>query len=62
MNIDVSKEDLQLIDMLLSQAEGGTAVEIHHCKFSEYKDFLKQREKHIADLLARIRNALAAAK
>jgi len=62
MNIDVSKEDLQLIDMLLSKAEGATAVEIHHCRVSEYKDFLKQREKHIADLLARIRNALAAIK
>jgi hypothetical protein len=62
MNIDVSKEDLQLIDMLLSKAEGVTAVEIHHCKFSEYKDFLKQREKHITDLLSRIRNALAATK
>ena len=62
MNIDVSKEDLQLIDMLLSQAEGVTAVEIHHCKFSEYKDFLKQREKRIADLLSRIRNSLAASK
>jgi hypothetical protein len=62
MNIDVSKDDLQLIDMLLSKAEGVTAVEIHHCRFSEYKDFLKQREKQIADLLARIKSALAAAK
>ena len=35
MNIDVSKEDLQLIDMLLSKAEGATAVEIHHCRYSE---------------------------
>lgn len=58
MNIDLSKEDLQLMDMLLSKAEGATAVEIHHCKFSEYKNFLKQREKHIADLLTRIRTAL----
>ena len=62
MNIDVSKDDLHLIDMLLSQAEGVTAVEIHHCKYNDYKDFLRQREKHIADLLARIRNALAAIK
>jgi hypothetical protein len=62
MNVDLSKEDLTLIDMLLSKAEGATAVEIHHCKFNEYKDFLKQREKHIGDLLARIRNALAAIK
>jgi hypothetical protein len=62
MNVDLSKEDLTLIDMLLSKAEGATVVEIHHCKFSEYKDFLKKREKHIGDLLARIKNALAALK
>jgi hypothetical protein len=48
--------------MLLSKAEGSTAVEIHHCKYNEYKDFLKQREKHTVDLLARIKNALAAIK
>ena len=62
MNVYLSKEDLLLIDMLLSKAEGSTAVEIHHCKYNEYKDFLKQREKHTVDLLARIKNALAAIK
>ena len=62
MNVDLSKEDLLLIDMLLSKAEGSTAVELHHCKFNEYKEFLKQRGKHIVDLLSRIKNALAAIK
>jgi hypothetical protein len=60
MNIELSKEDLMLIDMLLSKEEGMTRVEIHHCKFHDYKNMLKEREKHIGDLLARIRNMLAA--
>ena len=59
MNVNLSKEDLTLIDMLLSKAEGVNRVEIHHCKHHEYKDFLQEREKHIGDLMARIKDALA---
>jgi hypothetical protein len=59
MNVDLSKEDLMLIEMLLSKEEGMTRVEIHHCFSHDYKNFLKEREKHIGDLLARIRNASA---
>jgi hypothetical protein len=62
MNIELSKEDLQLIDMLLSKAEGVTRIEIHHCKHREYKDFLKNREKQVGDLMALVKNALAAIK
>jgi hypothetical protein len=62
MNVELSKEDLLLIDMLLAKAEGVTRVEIHHCKHHEYKDFLKKREKHVGDLLALVKNALAAVK
>ena len=59
MNVNLSKEDLTLIDMLLSKAAGVNRVEIHHCKHYEYKDFLQEREKHIGDLMARIKNVLA---
>jgi hypothetical protein len=62
MNVEFSKEDLQLIDMLLSKAEGVTRVEIHHCSNHDYKDFLKAREKQIGELLGRIKNALAVSK
>jgi hypothetical protein len=62
MNVELSKEDLLLIDMLLSKAEGVTRIEIHHCNHREYKAFLKEREQHVGDLLARIKNALAAVK
>ena len=62
MNVELSKEDLQLIDMLLAKEEVETRVEIHHCKHHEYKDFLKKREKHVGDLLVSVKNALAAVK
>jgi len=62
MNIELSKEDLMLIDMLLSKEEGMTRVEIHHCFSHDYKKFLKERERHIGDLIARIKNAFATIK
>jgi hypothetical protein len=62
MNVELTKEDLIFIDMLLSKAEGGTRIEIHHCKHREYRDFLEKRVQHIEDLLARIKNALSAVK
>jgi hypothetical protein len=45
MNVELSKKDLELIDMLLSKEEGMTHVEIHHCFSHDYKNFLKEREK-----------------
>ncbi len=62
MNVEFSKEDLQLMDMLLSKAEGVTRVEIHHCSNHDYKDFLKARETQIGELLGRIKNALVVSK
>lgn len=59
MDIELSKEDLMFIEMLLSKEESMTRVEIHHCKFHDYKNMLKERERHIGDLLTRIRNTLA---
>jgi len=59
MDVEFSKNDLMLMEMLLSKEEGMTRVEIHHCFSHDYKTFLKEREKQIGDLLARIRNALA---
>lgn len=60
MQVEFSKDDLMLLNMLLSKEEGETRVEIHHCFDRSYKDFLKEREKQIGDLLARIKNTLAA--
>ncbi len=62
MNVEFSKDDLMLMDMLLSKEENMTRIEIHHCFSHDYKNFLKEREKQIGDLLARIKNVLATIK
>jgi len=61
MNVELSRDDLMLLDMLLSKAEGTTRVEIHHLLMTvTTKAFLKERERLIGDLLARIKKAMAA--
>ena len=56
MNLELSNEELELVKMLLSKAEVVTRVEIHHAdKSFEYRDYLKQREKLISNLLARVK-------
>ncbi len=61
MNVELSKDDLMLMDMLLSKAESTTLIEIHHCFDYHYKNYLKEREKHIENLLERLKSAEAAA-
>ncbi len=56
MNLEVTKEELALLEMLLSQAETETGVEIHHAKRSfQYREYLREREKQITSLLERVR-------
>jgi hypothetical protein len=62
MNVEFSKEDLQLLEMVLLKEEGETRVEIHHCFDFNYKDFLKKREKQVGDILVQVRNSLARIK
>jgi hypothetical protein len=55
MNVELSKEELSLIQMLLKKEEITTRVEIHHARRSfDYREYLKQREKMIRDLLERV--------
>ena len=56
MNLELSKEDLDLLTMLLSKSEVDTRVEIHHAdKSFEYRDYLKARDKQISSLLERVK-------
>ncbi len=59
MAMEFSKEDLALLDMLLSRAEVETRVEIHHCRTYEFKEYLKKREEAIRSLLTRIEGTMA---
>lgn len=59
INLDVSKEELSLIEMLLTKEEAQTRIEIHHARRSfDYRDYLKTREKEIHDLLVRVQKQL----
>jgi hypothetical protein len=58
MNVEFSTDDLKLLEMLLSKEEGQARIEIHHCHYHEYKNHLKEREKRISEMLARVRNSL----
>ena len=59
INLDVSKEELSLIEMLLAKEEAQTRIEIHHARRSfDYRDYLKTREKEIHDLLVRVKKYL----
>lgn len=44
--------------MLLSKAEGETRVEIQHSKRFEYRDYLKQRDEQIKNMLKQIKAVL----
>ena len=57
--LEVTKEELSLLKMLLNREEVSTRIEIHHARKSfEYRDYLKARQKEISELLARIKQHL----
>lgn len=59
MNLEVSREELSLIRMLLNREELTTRIEIHHARMSfEYRDYLKSREKEIQLLLEKVNKLL----
>ena len=59
MHLDVSKEELSLIEMLLAREEAQTRIEIHHARRSfDYREYLKTREKEIHDLLGKVQKLL----
>lgn len=59
MTLEVSKEELSLLKMLLSREEVTALIEIHHARMSfEYRDYLKTRHKEVSDLLGKVKKLL----
>jgi hypothetical protein len=59
ITLEVTKEDLSLLKMLLNREEVTVRIEIHHARSSyEYRDYLKARQKEISELLEKIKNHL----
>jgi len=47
MKVELAKEDVELITVLLEKDLGETLVGIHHCKSNDYKEMLRSREKQL---------------
>ena len=60
MDLEFSREDLVLLNMLLSKAEVETRIEIHHCRTHEFKDYLRKQQEEIGALLTAVKKVLAA--
>jgi hypothetical protein len=55
MNLELSKEELDLIKMLLERELVTTRIEIHHARMSfEYRDFLKKRVNELEHLFDKV--------
>ena len=58
MNLELTRSDMKLLDVVLSKELDETRVEIRHSDNLEYKNCLKDREKKINDLIARLETSL----
>lgn len=56
MNIEITREDLDYLKLLLEREYTNTLVEMHHTKHNDYRNIVKAKEKLIEDLLARLKN------
>jgi len=61
MKVEITREDYDLLSMLLGKEEVGARVEIHHCRTREFKEFLKKREQHVHGLLEKLGQSFPAA-
>jgi len=58
MEIDFTRKDLKLMDMMLNKELGDTRLEIRHTDNSDYKNCLKDREAEINSLIAKVGMAM----
>ncbi len=60
MNMELSREEVEIIEELLSIEMNTLPVEIHHCRTVDYKEMLKNKQKAVSDLLDRVKKARSA--
>jgi hypothetical protein len=60
MNLELSKEDLNLLRVMLEREIGVIRVEIHHCRTHDYTDYLKQAEKQLTSMVGKVKAVLGA--
>ena len=55
MNLDISKEDQAILEELLNKESKELPIEIHHTKTNDFKEYLKQKQKRVEELLERVK-------
>lgn len=55
MNLEITKEDVMLLEELLSKEIKELPVEIHHTFHREFKDHLKDKQHKVEELLGRVK-------
>jgi hypothetical protein len=54
-----SGDELDLIEMLLTEAESEIKIEILHCRNSNYKELLRERQREINNIFEKLKNTVA---
>lgn len=55
MELVLTKEEVELLEELLSIEQSTLPVEIHHCRVGDYKDMLKNKQSIVVGLLEKIK-------
>lgn len=56
MNVELNNNDYDFIKNILERELGSTAVEIHHTFHTSYKEYLRDKEKQINEILSKFKN------
>ena len=56
MNVELTKEDVTFLELLLERELKTTLVEMHHTSHREYKAYVKEKETQIEGLITRLKN------
>jgi hypothetical protein len=56
--LELTEEELQVLDFGLQQALGSTRVELHHTQGFPYKDHVKERIRLLEGIVGKIEQAL----
>lgn len=55
MNIELTPDEKAVLETLLHRAIAALPIEIHHCKVTEFKDFLKTQQKIIEGVVEKLK-------
>lgn len=55
MNLELSKDELVILEELLTKEAKELPIEIHHTRTNDFKDYLKEKQSRIENLLERVK-------